>query len=277
MSQPPASPPPVPPLASYYEPSPPEGRPKTISILALVFGGVAVLFALIPIAGILLGGLFGVAAIVLGIIGIFKSHRLFAIIGIALAVVGLIVATVVTVAVGRSVEEIVEDWPTDYETGEDDTDGPGYGDVPKEDQVVDGTDPAAPLPAGSEISTGNWLVVISDVVPDATAEVMAADEFNIAPPAGHQFMMFKVDATYQGETSSTAWADLLFGVFVVDSVYTEACGFIPDHLSYAPEVFPGGTATGNFCITVPTAGVETAAIGVEDYWGSGERFFVAAA
>lgn len=277
MSQPPVPPPPGPP--PYYaapQPGPDPAAPaksRTVSILALVFGGAALLLSLIPVAGIFLGGLFGIAAIVLGIIGIFISHRVFAIIGIGLALAGLIVAIVITVAVGRTAEEIIEDWPTEY----DDTseEAPGQGDAPK-DQVVDGTDPNFPLPAGSEITTGNWNVVISDVVPDATAQVLDSDEFNVPPPEGFQFFMFKVDATYQGEASSTAWADLLFGVFVDNSVYTEACGSIPDHLSYAPEVFAGGTASGNFCLTVPSAGLETAAIGVEDYWSSGQRYFVAA-
>lgn len=292
MSQPSASPPPEPPRPGeppsgpppYYPPppgpppyqQPPPGSaepPKTLAILALVFGGAALLFALIPFAGIFLGGLFGIAAIVLGIMGIFKSHRLMSIIGIALAVVGLIVAVVITVAVGRSAEEIIEDWPTDYgdTTGEDE----GHGDAPQ-DQVVDGTDPTAPLPAGSEITTGNWTVVLSDVVSDATEQVLAENQFNVPPAEGYQYFMFQVEATYQGESSSTAWADLLFGVYVDGSVYSESCGVIPGDLVDAPEVFAGGTATGSQCIAVPTAGLETAAIGVEDYWASGQRYFVAA-
>ncbi|MDN3238786.1 hypothetical protein [Glycomyces tritici] len=321
MSQPPASPPPEqyppnepPPASGYerptgpaYEPprgpqpyEPPPGPPpfyppppgppadgtagepsKTIAILALVFGGAALLFGLIPVAGIFLGGAFALAGIVLGVVGIFKSHRLMSIIGIGLAVLGLIVTVIVTVAVGKAAEDIIEDWPTDYGTeGEsgsesESDDGTGHGDLPK-DQVVDGTDPNAPLPAGSEIATGNWTVVISEVVPDATEEVMAENEFNTPPPEGSQFFMFRVEATYQGEASSFAWSDLLFGVFIEDSVHSGACGVIPDDLFNAPEVFAGGTATGNFCVIVPSAGVESAAIGVEDFWASGQRYFVAA-
>jgi hypothetical protein len=41
-------------------------------------------------------------------------------------------------------------------------------------------------------------------------------------------------------------------------------------------VFAGGTASGNVCVIVPSAGAESAAIGVEDYWASGQRYFVAA-
>jgi hypothetical protein len=164
-------PPPGPPADGAGAPS------KTIAILALVFGGAALLFGFIPVAGIFLGGVLAVAGIVLGIVGIFKSHRLMSIIGIGLAVLALIVTVIVTVVVGKAAEDIIEDWPTDYETGsesepesgsegESETDdGTGHGDLPK-DQIVDGTDPSAPLPAGSEIATGNWTVVISEVVPE---------------------------------------------------------------------------------------------------------------
>lgn len=281
---PPEQPPPPPGPPPYYPPPPapgsqPPGNSKTISVLALVFGGLALLFSLIPIAGIFIGGVFGIAAIVLGIIGIFKSHKLFAIIGIALAVVGLIVAVIITVAVGRSADEIIDDWPTDYgdSSGEDESEDEdqGHGDAPQ-DQVVDGTDPAAPLPAGSEITTGNWTVVVSEVVPDATAQVLDASEFNVPPSEGFQYFMFHVDATYQGESSSTAWADLLFGVYVDGSLYADPCGVIPGDLFDSPEVFAGATAAGSQCIAVPTAGLDTAAIGVQDFWASGQRYFVAA-
>lgn len=281
MSQPPASPPPPPAGPPPYYPPPPEpagqspmgpaGPTKTISILALVFGGASLLFALIPVVGIFLGGLFGIAAIVLGVIGIFKSHRLMAIIGIALAVVGLIVAVIVTIAAGKAVEEIVDDWPTDYWSDEGNS-----GEDGKKDEVVDGTDPNAPLPAGTEVRTGNWTVVISNVVPDATDEILEADDFGEPPAEGNQYYMFQVDATYEGQESSTAWSDLLFGAFIDNTVYTESCGFAPDDLFLAPEVFEGGTATGNVCISVPTDGADDAVISIEDYWVSGQRYFVAA-
>jgi hypothetical protein len=284
MSQPPASPPPEPPPGPppYYPPPmpghhPPAGNSKTISVLALVFGGLALLFSLIPVAGIFIGGLFGIAAIVLGIIGIFKSHKLFAIIGIALAVVGLIVAVIITVAVGRTADEIIEDWPTDYgdSSGEDE----GHGDAPQ-DQAVDGTDPTAPLPAGTEVDTGTWKVSFSDVAPDATDTILAEDDYNTPPAEGQQYFMFQVDAAYEGEDASNPWDDLAFGVYFNNTLYASYssfdCGYLPNDLSEAPMVYSGGTASGNVCVVVATDGVEGAVISVEDYWNSGQRYFVAA-
>ncbi|THV31412.1 hypothetical protein [Glycomyces paridis] len=268
-------PPPGPPPPYPWQPRQPAQPSKTISILALVFGGAAVLFALIPVAGIFLGGMFGVAAIVLGILGIFKSHRLFAIIGIALAVVGLIIAVVVTVATGRAVEEFVEDFPTTYgdeDTGDDDaTEDDGER---KQDQVVDGTDPAAPLPAGTVVDTGNWQVAVSDVTPDDTEELLK-DEFNLPPEEGFQFYRFHVEATYVGPSSGIAWLDLYFGAYIDSTVYTEPCGYLAEDLAAAPEVYPDGTASGDVCVVVPTEGADAALITIEDASATFERFFLA--
>jgi hypothetical protein len=259
-------------------PPEPAGPSKTISILALVFGGAALLCSIIPVFGIFLGGLFGIAAIVLGIIGIFMSHRLLAIIGITLAVIGLIVAIIVNIAAGRTVEKIVDEWPTDFEgptsdgaDGEDDHDGGG----PPGDEGLDGTHPDSPLPAGTEVVTGNWRVAISNVVPDATEAILSEDEMNEPPAEGHQYFMFQVDATYEGDDSAFAWDQLMIGVSFNNTVYTEYCGFvIPDDFAYAPEVLAGGTATGNVCVSVPSDGVEDAVISLEDYWTPGQRYFV---
>ncbi|MDA1359337.1 hypothetical protein O1R50_06875 [Glycomyces luteolus] len=275
MSQPPASPPPGPP--PYYS-APPAGAPgtpsKTIAILAVVFGGAALLFGLIPVAGIFIGGPFAVAGIVLGIIGIFKSHRLMSIIGIGLAVLGLIVTVVVTVAVGKTAEDIIEDWPTDYETGTGDAGDSGHGDAPQ-DQVVDGTDPTAPLPAGTEVATGYWTVSFSSVVADATEELLV-DEYAMPPSPGNQYFMFQVEATYEGEGSRFAWDELYFGVYFNNTLYTEYCGAeIPNDIAYLPEVYAGGTVTGNTCVSVPTDGAADAVISVEEYIESGPRYFVA--
>jgi hypothetical protein len=283
---PPAGPPEPPP---YYPPPPgppappeppesqgPKGPSKTISILALVFGGAALLMSVIPVAGIFLGGLFGIAAIVLGIIGIFMSHRLFAIIGIVLAVVGLIVAIIVTVAVGRSAEEFFDELPTDSDdmTGED-PGGTGDDQEKKEDEAVDGTDPALPLAAGTVVATGSWQVTFSNIVPDATDAVVAENEFNTPPPEGHQYFMFQIDATFEGEGSRFAWDDLVFGVYLDNALHTEYCGIVPDDLLSAPEVYAGGAVAGNVCVTVPSDGVENAVLSVEEYWVAGPRYFVA--
>ncbi len=232
-------------------------------------------------AGIFLGGLFGVAAIVLGVIGIFKSHRLMAILGIALAVVGLIVTVIVTITLGSAIDEVVEDWPTTFEDspedteGLDDTDTEDGPDVQEDLGGPDGTDLNSPLPAGSEVETGNWRVSFSDVVPDATETVLNENQFNEPPADGYQYFMYRVEATYLGADSAYAWDELELGVAFDNAVHTEWCGVIPDDLLDAPEVYADGTASGNACVAVPSDSAEEAVISVKDYWNDGERFFVA--
>jgi hypothetical protein len=241
----------------------------------VIFGGASPLFALIPLVGIFVGGLLGIAAIVLGIIGIFKSHRLMAIIGIALAVVGLVVAMIVTFAAGRAVEEFVDDYPTGTDESAPRDETTDSGDDPGGDGSADGTSPDSPFPAGTVVDTENWKVAIGEVMRDATEVVLAEDEFNTPPPEGQQYFMFEVEATYQGDASGFAYWDLTFGVYMEATVYTSQCGLIPDDLSLANEVYPGGVSTGNYCVTVPTAGVEGALITIEDFYASEvTRYFV---
>ncbi|THV42339.1 hypothetical protein [Glycomyces buryatensis] len=274
MTQTPASPPPVQP------PYPPQAQGQaqpsnTISILAVVFGAAALLFGLIPVAGIFLGGMFGLAAITLGIIGIFKSHRLMAIIGIALAVIGLIIATVISLAVGRAVEDVVEDWPTDVEDLTDEgADGRDDADDDEGSDSADGTDPNSPLPSGSAVDIGDWNVSFSNVVPDSTDTILAENEFNEPPDDGHQFFMFQVDAIYEGSDSGFAWDDIELGIYFNNTLYTDECGVIPNDLFETPEVYEGGTASGNACVEVPSDGVDAAVISVEDYWETSARYFV---
>jgi hypothetical protein len=107
---PPAAPPyppaPLPPFAQPPGASP--ERPKTLGVLSLVFGAAALLFGLIPLAGIFIGGLFGTAAIVLGIIGIIKSHKIMSIVGIVLSAVGAILSFAITGSVGDDIAADIE-------------------------------------------------------------------------------------------------------------------------------------------------------------------------
>jgi len=42
------------------------------------------------------------------------------------------------------------------------------------------------------------------------------------------------------------------------------------------EVFAGGTVTGNFCVSVLTAGIDAGEISIVDYRASGQRCFATA-
>ncbi len=89
------------------------------------------------------------------------------------------------------------------------------------------------------------------MTPNATDAVMTENEFNDPPAEGEQFFMAALEATYQGDESSTFWIDVSLKAVGESNVAYEAfeagCGVIPDSIDEAGETFPGGTITGNTC------------------------------
>ncbi|CEI28065.1 Putative uncharacterized protein [Propionibacterium freudenreichii] len=79
-------------------PSQSPGR-ATASMVGMVLGIIAVVAALVPNAGPAMAMLLGLAALVLGIVGLVKNHGWRAIASMTLGVVALVVAVVMTVAV----------------------------------------------------------------------------------------------------------------------------------------------------------------------------------
>jgi hypothetical protein len=243
-----------------------------MSILALVFGGVALLLGLIPLVGVFFALLFGIAAIVLGIIGALKSHRIMAVIGIALAVIGVVISLVIASATADAIEESLEEGIT---LNEDLNSDAAEGEESNAADAASGGQPDAPLPAGTEVAAGNWIVSISNVVPDATDAVLEENVYNEGPEEGFQYFMYQVDATYVGDDSSQLWLDLSFGVYLQETVHRDSCGLVADDVFSAPEVSKDGSVMANVCLAVPTEGVDEALIVVEEIWSMDEaRYFV---
>jgi len=120
--------------------------------------------------------------------------------------------------------------------------------IPPQPQVGSRT---SPVPLGKEVALGDgWKLKVESATPDATALVLAANDFNEPPKPGWQFFMARVTATYTGQG-----ADQFEGAFRLRAVgaaalsysgFENSCGEIPDELSEA-EVFTGGTISGNAC------------------------------
>jgi hypothetical protein len=142
------------------------------------------------------------------------------------------------------------------------------------DEGPSGDDPALgtrdnPLEIGTRIEMGDWSLAVTDVVLDATEAVMAENEFNDPPADGRQFVMFSVDATYDGDDSGTAWLDFSWAIVgaggnTFGGGMDDYCGVIPDPLDDTGETFPGGEVGGNVCISVDADQVEGATIRVEE-------------
>jgi hypothetical protein len=114
-----------------------------------------------------------------------------------------------------------------------------------------GSTPARAYPFGTEVTlAGDWKVRVVSTIPDATALVMAENQFNDPPAPGKQFFIVRVRATYVG-----TGADSFDGTFRLRAVgpsavsynaFDDTCGVIPEEISDS-DVFPGGTIEGNVC------------------------------
>lgn len=112
-----------------------------------------------------------------------------------------------------------------------------------------------PLPVGTEATIGDGTLVL-DAPKDGTEIIAKENQFNDPPEDGFEFYLVPMTATYNGDESANAWADLRVE-FVGDDgrTYRDYCGVFPDDISNVGEMYEGAVAEGNACVPVP-AGAE---------------------
>ncbi|SDU82806.1 hypothetical protein [Jiangella alkaliphila] len=126
-------------------------------------------------------------------------------------------------------------------------------DEPAEEPAAEAPDGSRdhPFTVGTPVGNEDWEVVIGQPR-EAWAEIQDENEFNEPPPDGMEFYLLPVTATYTGDESGHAWADLTIQFVGSDSVtYSDYCGVIPGDLSDVGELYAGGVAEGNVCVVVP--------------------------
>lgn len=114
-----------------------------------------------------------------------------------------------------------------------------------------------PYPLGAFVALGDgWKMKVVSSTPDATAAVLARNQFNDPPKPGEQFFIVQVTATYEGQGSDTfdgSYRLRAVGASAVAySTFSNSCGVIPDEISSA-EVFSGGSITGNECWAIKSS------------------------
>lgn len=108
-----------------------------------------------------------------------------------------------------------------------------------------------PVPKGTVVRLSDgWEIRVDAVIPDATATVLAENQFNDPPVPGHQFFIATITATYQGQGSATfdgTYRLRAVGPSAVSyTTFENSCGVYPNRITNN-EVFTGGTITGNVC------------------------------
>lgn len=108
-----------------------------------------------------------------------------------------------------------------------------------------------PVPIGTGSSIGNgWTLRVDGITPNATQAVLDENQFNDPPAPGHQFFIARITTTYTGPGSDSY--DASFNMRAVGAsgvtytTFQNSCGVIPDDYS-EPELFTGGSASGNVC------------------------------
>lgn len=116
--------------------------------------------------------------------------------------------------------------------------------------VADGSR-SNPYPIGTVVSSTEWDVVLGTPI-NGTSQVLAENMFNDPPPAGMEYWIVPVHAVYTGSQSGLAWVELDFAFVGNDArTYEDTCGVIPGDLFEIGELYTGGVADGNTCVTVP--------------------------
>jgi hypothetical protein len=256
------------PVASGAPAAPAAAAPKksVLPLLAIIFAGVAFLFAVIPAtSGI--AWIFAVTGIVLAIIALVKKSqpKILSIIAIILAPLAWIVAIIVTVAtvatgIGNALDEL-NDAPEI--TNEQPSEEPGDDAEPADSPVGTRDNPAA---LGSTIEGRDWTIVINSVTFGATDAVLGANSFNEAPAEGSEYILINYTATYTGDDPDGQMAAFVSVEYVtaqgntIDSLSTFAVA--PDAIDATSTLYTGASVTGNTAIAVPSADADQGVVAV---------------
>lgn len=107
------------------------------------------------------------------------------------------------------------------------------------------------VPLGQMAELGDYDVTLLEVMANATAAVLSANQAVDPPPEGEQFVLLTLKIVYRGEASGTPDVDLLLiGRLPGDELME--CSAELDSLRDVPELLPDEEAELAFCVSVPS-------------------------
>ena len=113
-----------------------------------------------------------------------------------------------------------------------------------------------PFAVEAPVLLNDWGVVFGATDFDATAAVLAENQFNDVPPAGWTYVLAPVFVCYLGDTGSgTAWADLDIQLIGSDGrAYDDGYNVIPEDLIDLGDLYaPNGCGTFNAAALLPVS------------------------
>jgi hypothetical protein len=261
-----------------YAPAPAgPSRFNVPGLVSLILGSVAFLFGVtvgwIPFVGFF-PILLALVGLVLGIVGLVVKNksRGLAIAGTIVSGVALLLSAIITVvmiAAFASLQSFADDGFDDFGADDPSITQPDGSEV---DGGVGSLDQPAAI--GDTITftdyadADEWQVVAGQPTLDATAAVLAADEFNSAPTAGNQYVVVPLEYTYLGTETGYPYAGAMPEFIGNDGVvYSLSFATYPDSVFDTPELTSGGQAPANAVFEVPTAAVDGGLLRLTSLWG----------
>lgn len=250
--QPQPSPLPPPPYqpdpSTFGPPSQPPAR-NTIGLAALILALIGFVFACIP-GALLVGWILLPVAFILGIVGLTRTDlsKTTSAWALVVSVIGTIVGFVVffTVVTDAVDETFSSTGLTPADTAEAVT--------PSSAEAVPDDEPGtreSPLIVGETVTNDDWEITLAQPR-EAAADVAAANQFNDPPTDGMEYWMVPITATYVGDDTGRPGSALTVKFVGTDNrTYSDRCGVLPDPLDEIDELYAGGTAEGNVCVSVP--------------------------
>lgn len=243
--------------AAGGEPPTGGGKPHPLAWVALAVAVIGFIFACIP-GALIVGWVLLPIAFVLSIVALFvKGARWPAITGLILSVLGTVVGFVVFfTVVSTSFDEAFGGTDSTVTQPSEDEEAEAVEGAP--DAEPDDSDTGTrenPAAIGSVISGDEYDVTINSVTLNANDAVLAANQFNEAPPEGSAYAVINATITYTGEESGLA---AMVGIDYVTATgevitSTDTMAVAPEPALGLDELYTGGTVTGNTTLAIPVA------------------------
>lgn len=234
---------------------------NTVGLIALIAAVVGFVFACIP-GALIVGWVLLPVALILGIVGVCQSNKAkgTSIAAIIVSIVGFVVGVVVFFTlVADSFKDAFEG--SDLSAGPSAPSSAGDGDGPAQLGTREN-----PYPIGQPVENQKWQATLG-TPREAGAEIAAENQFNEPPPAGMQYWIVPVTATYVGDDTGSPTFDIRVNFVGSDNrTYDDSCGVIPSPLSDVGALYKNGVAEGNVCVAVPAGadGLWTLTTGFSD-------------
>jgi len=255
-------------------------RFNVMGLISLILGGIAFLFGItvgwIPFVGFFFVFL-ALVGVVLGVVGLIVKNKGkgLAIAGTAVSGVALLITAAISIMMlmfVTSISSTVDDYDWDDDPVITDPEGDDWGMDDDDPNALGGiNNPAAPgdtVVFSDYSGADQWQVVVGAPNLDATADVLAAYEYNAQPAPGDVYIVVPLTITYLGEDTDLPYMLYTELTTAPGDVYDVSFAEYPGNIYDAGELATGETAEVNLVFEVPADDLPGSLLLINSIWGS---------